>query len=119
MHSASQFRQFQTPFQRGKRALCFSNFDESKSIYDVFFEYYAPLAKELNIQLKDYDVTMDLRGDHTAYHTDYVLTQRPVKTAILTFSNRFRPLESNVIENIVPRDEIRLARNEDIIYEKI
>lgn len=118
LHSASQFRQFQTSFQRGKRALCFSNFDESKSIYDVFFEYYAPLAKRLNIQLKDYDFTMDLRGNHTTYHTEYVLTQRPVKAAILTFSNEFRPLECNVIENIVPGDDIRLAKSEDVIREK-
>lgn len=116
LHSKTQFRQFQTSFQRGKRNLRFSNFDESKSIYDVFFEYYVPLIKELNSQLNNYDFTMDLRGNHDTYYTEYVLTKRPVKSAVLTFSDEFRPLECNVIENLIPGDDIRLARSEAVIY---
>ena len=63
LHSKTQYRQFQTSFQRGRRDLVLSTFDESESIYDVFFEYSSILLKKMNNELKKYEFEVDLRGN--------------------------------------------------------
>lgn len=117
LHSKTQYRQFQTAFQRGTKMLTLSDFDESRSVYDVFFEYAADLVKKACPDLADYDLTVDLRGNHDRYRTEYVLTRRKVKKAIKTYADDLRPPECNVLEQIVAGDRIALAKSEDVIFE--
>lgn len=118
LHSKTQYRQFQTSFQRGRRDLVLSTFDESESIYDVFFEYSSKLLKKMNDELKKYEFEVDLRGNRDAYFLEYVLTRRNVKSAVMSFADDLRPLECNVAENIIQGNKIHLVKKEDIIHNK-
>lgn len=118
LHSKKRFRQFQTSFQHGYKRLNLSNFEESESIYDIFFELIPELIKKKNKKLSKYDFTMDIRGLHETYKTEYVVTRRKVKNSILSFSNEMRPLECNLMVNFLYGKNIHLAKAEDVIFEK-
>lgn len=117
LHSKSDFRQFQTSLQLGKKKLALSSFDESQSIYDVFFEYLSDLIKKNNKDLQQYDFCTDIKGLRTKYYTEYVLTSRKVLNPVISFSNEHRPQEINALFNNFG-DGIYLAKSSDVVREK-
>lgn len=117
LHSKKQYRQFQTSYQRGSKTLQLSNFDQSSSVYDVFFELTTDIIKRHNPNLAKYDFVNDIRGLRSKGSSKYVLTRRNVKKEILSFSDEMRPLECNVIEQIEGQG-IRLASTDDVLWEE-
>ena len=114
LHSKTDFRQFHTSFQHGSKKLILSGFDQSESIYDIFFEYSSDLIRKKNSDLSCYDFETDIRGLRLEYKKEYVLTSRPVSSPILTFSNAFRPQEVNALFGN-EGSEVRLAKAVNVI----
>ena len=117
LHSRKRQTQFQTSVQYGQRKLALSTLDESRSVYDAFFELKPELLKALNPALRPYDFTVDMRGLHSFADTEYLLTRRPVKAAVASFSDDMRPIECGMILGFGDGD-IKLARKKDVLVNR-
>lgn len=113
LHNKINLRQYQTILQLESRQLCLSNFDQSNSIYDVFYEYSSELLKKKIVKLKNYNFCVDLRGIRTNYFTEYVLTSRNAVNPVLKYANDFKPQEMNILLDKLG-DKIMLVKANDI-----
>lgn len=117
LHSKTNFLQFHTSLQMNSTSLRLSSFDDSSSIYDIFFEYSSKLLKKKIKKLREYDFCIDIRGVRTKFFTKYVLTSRKVDNYIFSFGSDFRPQEMNVLLDISGKG-IYLAKVEDLRLDK-
>lgn len=111
---------YQVPLQQAKRAYQFVELEQSRSVYDAYFEMAAACLKKWNAQLSPYDFTTDIYGNHPALHckSTYLLTTKPAKNPLLTFALEMFPGVLNVINN-VHGDAIKLVKREDVLSEKV
>ena len=70
------------------------------SSYDVFMEILPKILKKKFSELESYDFSVDLKQTRTFFSTPYLLTTRPVKKAIITFSGRMKPFENAIFFNM-------------------
>jgi len=93
---------FQVPIQLQEKSYLFSDFNESKSKYDVYFEILPDILKKLCTTLGQYNFIVDLQGakDLRRENCLYTLTSKRSQNPIITFSSSMRPLINNVIFNI-------------------
>ena len=106
---------YQTNLSLVKPQFRYVTFEEQMARYDAFMEIEADVLKRYVPCLKEYDFTVDLKQVRQVFETPYVLTTRPVKKAILTFSGKMKPVENGVLLEI-PGMGISLAEREDIIF---
>ncbi len=114
LHNHFNAIQFQVVLENGKRELRMSTLDESKSIYDAFFEIKQDILKMYHPVLENYEFSVDLNGMKDHIKEEYVLTCKDTKRRILSFSSSMRPAEQNVIANI-PGEGIYFTKVSDLI----
>jgi hypothetical protein len=108
---------YQVPLQHHRAPVRFPALDAAQAVYDAFLEI---LPDRLAPALPGYDFDVDLNATRprTALRKPFALTTRPVRRAGQTFGLRMRPPELNVLER-VPGPEIRLARAEDLRFDRL
>jgi len=114
-HFADRTSWFQAPIQLAQRELQLPALDDSKAIYDGFFELLPDRLSTMAPALRGLDFDVDLNATKQATHlrTDHVLTTRPVRKAMMTFGLTMYPPEINVLMQ-VPGTEISLAHRDDV-----
>ena len=105
---------YQTVLSSYKPNLRMPEYALSESSYDVFMEILPKILKKKFSELESYDFSVDLKQTRTFFSTPYLLTTRPVKKAIITFSGRMKPFENAIFFNM-KGEGISLARTEDVI----
>ncbi len=114
LHHKDNYYQFQVPICMGKPELNLRKNSESNARYDAWWELEPSILKKYCRVLNEYDFEVDLRGTRAVSRKEYVLTSRPVKKAILTFSDKVKPIENAVIMNITGQG-LSFARADDVI----
>ncbi|MEL6649788.1 MAG: hypothetical protein AAFQ87_03175 [Bacteroidota bacterium] len=119
-HFDGEGNQYQSPLQLGTVPLKFNPLDESHSRYDAYFELESHILDHYRPELRQYDYIVDLYGikQLDLFSETYVLTQKKVQQPILSFSNKLKPFEMNLIENI-PGNNIHLVRKEEVMEHEI
>lgn len=114
-----EFARYQVPIEMGQRAHRFGKLEESKAVYDAFFE---PVVTKVNrsVWMDQFpNLEFDLFGDKHRFRdeTQYVLTTRRVRNVIRTFAATMLPLEMNVYME-VEGEGINLAKKADVDLSK-
>lgn len=106
---------FQVPLQSKKSDFSFVPFYKSWSRYDVYFEPLPFILKNANLNLSEFEFTVDLYGQKDADFLDqpFVLTSRKGVNPEITFGLDMIPIEENVIHG-VKGNEIRLLKTENL-----
>ncbi|MEL7532642.1 MAG: hypothetical protein AAFN10_15090, partial [Bacteroidota bacterium] len=101
-HFDGEGNHYQSPLQMGRAPLQFLPLDESHSRYDAYFEIEPAILNHYLPELGEYDYIVDLYGikQLALFEAPYVLTQKPVQKSIKSFSNKLKPFEMNIIQNI-------------------
>ncbi len=113
IHSGDLF-EYQSNIQLGIRDYIFARPERSKAKYDAFFEINPEIIKSFNGNLSTYDFETDLNGLHNNYSKEYVLTTKPCKNPILSFTSLMKPAELGVMLNEIGNSGISLCKPEDI-----
>lgn len=106
---------FQVNFLVNKRSFRFSTLEESKSVYDSFFEISPHSLKSLNPQLEDIQFDCDLYGTKklSDFKYDYALTIRDSINPLQSYTMALMPCELNIAFNI-SGDFFNLSLVEDL-----
>lgn len=116
IHSGNREIFFQCPFTLSDKKYSFSRLDDSIAIYDAAMELKETVFKRFNNKLRAFDFEVDIFGHKDVFQKEYVLTSKPVKNAIMSFSSLMKPTELSVLINAEGNKGIRLARKEDVIF---
>jgi hypothetical protein len=113
---ASQTGLFQVPVKMGDAQPRFKKWNDSNSIYDVYFELIPGALKRLMPKFENVDVEVDLFGGKPVdqLKCEFLLTTKRGKSPSQTFGARMTPLLQNVVFE-VDGDEIGLYRKEDLL----
>lgn len=117
LHNKDDKYQYQCVLQNEKREYQLCKLKDSKSVYDVYMEILPDILKEYNVQLKNYDFEVDLKGNRHIYRKDYVLTTRKTNKPIIRFSSLMKPMENSIIFN-VKGEGISLAKSKDVVFDE-
>ena len=93
---------YQVPFDECRRVYHFSELEDSRCVYDAFFE-----SKRMNDfhEIKAMDVTVDLYGSKIASKTRYWLSRKILNYAVVSsYGCSMRPHEANIVYNIPGED---------------
>ncbi|MCB9233901.1 MAG: hypothetical protein H6581_19750 [Bacteroidia bacterium] len=106
---------FQVPLTNKSDGFHFVPLQDSRAVYDVYFELKPDCLKALNPALQAYDLTVDLYGqrDPDFLQKEFVLSSRHGANPVLTFGLEMVPLAENVIRGVEGR-EIGLYKTEDL-----
>ena len=98
-HITSVTNNYQSPLLIGKKNWNFSHLDESKSIYDVYFEMTPNCLKKNNPYFEQFDLECDLYGTKQLdrLRAKHTITIRNAEDAIASFDLRLIPHELNLI----------------------
>lgn len=113
LHNKYNAMQFQTVLENGSRKLNLSTLDESEAVYDAFFEIQPEILKKHSNRLENYNFCVDLLGLKDNIEEKFVLTCKPTQKPIMSFSSSMRPIEQNIIADILG-DEIWLTKTSDL-----
>jgi glycosyltransferase involved in cell wall biosynthesis len=93
---------FQAPLQYGEKLPHFVKPTDSRAVYDAFCEMVPDCLNKMTADLKGYDYAVDLYGAKALSHisSEYLLTSKPSREAILSFGRKLHPIEANIIEKI-------------------
>jgi hypothetical protein len=109
---------FQVPIQlrRPVEGWRFASFDESMSIYDVFFELLPACIARVVPSMAGTDFTVDLYGTKplTKIRTSHLLTCRPCGTSVSSFGCSLKPRDANVLLGS-SGDQFRLAQTRTVM----
>ena len=107
---------YQTALLWGKKAFGFTSFDASFCKYDAYCEILPSCLKKLTNQFNGFEFDVDLYGSKPLDHllTNYVLTSRGGKNAIMGFDRKMIPHEANVIAGI-DGSSILFCKKEDVV----
>ena len=101
-HVNSDNTNYQVPFDECRRVYHFSELEDSRCVYDAFFE-----SKRMNDfhEIKAMDVTVDLYGSKIASKTRYWLSRKILNYAVVSsYGCSMRPHEANIVYNIPGED---------------
>lgn len=116
-NNATGLQCFQTNLSQIEPVFSYISARKKVPSYDAFMELSSNVIKRKCPELREYDFTTDLKRVHSYFSTPYVLTTRPVKEAILTYSDKMKPTENGVLLGVKGKG-ISLALREDVIFEK-
>lgn len=107
---------FQVNMQLGLKEPNFCTYEDSHSVYDIFYDILPDRLKRMAPELADYDFIVDLYGIKPLekYSEEFVLTQAPVKNPVMSFGRSLLPFEMNIIQGVEGSD-IHLARREEVM----
>ena len=102
-HVGNNNNDYQVPFSIAARPkYCFSEVNESTSVYDAFFEN-KKLA--LSLGIAENDISIDLYGYRSQYENRYILTSKILNYRILnSFGRALKPIDLNIIMEIEGKD---------------
>lgn len=105
----------QVPMNFGDAQTHFKKWENSKSVYDAFFELKECCLKELNPDLSAYNFDVDLYGEKPKdqLRKEFVLTARRGRNPIMTFRSSMKPLVQNVVLH-VEGSQLGIYRKEDL-----
>lgn len=114
-HFDGEGNHYQSPLQMGKVPLKFHALADSHSRYDAYFEIKPAILNDYLPALKQYDYIVDLYGikQLDLFEAPYVLTQKSVQNPLMSFSNKLKPFEMNIIQNI-PGANIHLVEKTEV-----
>ena len=93
---------YQVPFDECERVYHFSDLENSRCVYDAFFESQRLLDFH---EIKATDVTVDLYGSKTESKTRYWLSRKILNYSIVAnYGCSMRPHEANILYNIPGED---------------
>ena len=94
------------------------HFDKRKIVYDAYFELL-PDSFHAKGVLTKYELTIDLSGkkELDKLHTPYLLSIKPCRRSIATYSMCFSRIEVNVLESSVG-GMINFGKTEDFLPER-
>lgn len=118
IHSGDRESFFQCPVCMEAKEYHFSRLEESLSIYDSSLEIEPKILKHYCSELADYDFEVDVNGTKTPYKSQYVLTTKPVRKSVMTFSSLMKPVEQAVVTRQVGNQGLHFCLKEDVIEEK-
>jgi len=118
LHSAPRECYFQSPIQLEERSYRFSNFTDSKAIYDASYEILPQILKRYNSLLEKYDFIVDVNGTKKNIQKNYILTTKRTKHSIMTFSSLMKPTELSVVCNQDGNKKLVLSKVCDVIEEE-
>lgn len=106
---------YQVPLERSNRKLVLSTIQESKSMYDAYFELTSDAFNRQSTVLKEFDFEIDLYGTKpvSGKAKTYLLTTRKGRDPKLSFAAKMQPLIHNVFFSI-EGNEIGLYNRETI-----
>lgn len=107
---------FQVNMQMGRSEPQFCRFEDSLSVYDIFYDILPDRLKRMAPALEQYDFVVDLYGIKPLdqYSAEYVLTQVPVANPVLSFGRSLVPFEMNVVYEVDGSD-IHLAKRTEVM----
>ena len=106
---------FQTSIQNTQKQYVFQQIEQSKAIYDAWFEITAEGLNKMSPVFEDYDYEVDLYGAKEAYRKEYVLTTRKATDSLYSFSNKMVPILQNILSGTEGSAiKFSLARNVEI-----
>jgi hypothetical protein len=88
---------FHVVLQIAELKYSFQRFENSKSIYDAWFEIMPESLNKHTSHLSQYNYEVDLYGTKDAFQKKYVLTSQYAQNPIHSYSFELFPLETNVI----------------------
>lgn len=106
---------FQVPLSTGYKVdYTLQHIDDSKAVYDAFFEIFPEILRNYNDALKPYDFEVDLYGskDPATLHRELILTPKKGENPIISFARNLKPHELNIINNLEGRDFSLLKKNQ-------
>lgn len=97
-HIASKHGNYHTYLLWGEKKFQFSYLEESKAVYDCYYEIEARILQEANSKLAQYDFTVDFYGSKNLakVKSPYILTVRSCEGAIASFAAELVPPELNI-----------------------
>lgn len=107
---------FQVDLQMGRIEPRFATFEDSLSVYDIFYDILPEKLNHMAPHLAEYEYVVDLYGIKPLhlYKEPYVLTQMPVENPVMSFGRSLLPFEMNIIQGI-EGNEIHLAKREEVM----
>ena len=100
-HAAYDGTNYQVPLQAGKKLYHFAELDESKAVYDSFYENIR-LSQALKIEG---DVVIDLYGSKPVFDYRYILTSKVLDYEICdSFARSMKPIDANVFYKVLGKD---------------
>ena len=113
---ASQTGLFQVPMNLGTAEPRFKKWNDSNSIYDVYFELIPSALKRIIASFSEFDLEVDIYGKKPVekVESEYLLTIRKGKSPIRTYGTTMKPLIQNVIFE-VEGEEISLIKKSNLV----
>lgn len=118
LHSGLRECYFQSPIQLEEKKYVFSTFDQSKSIYDSSYEILPQILKNYNYEINKYDLEVDVNGTKVNVQKEYILTTKPSKKAVMSFSSLMKPTELAVLFNQKGNEGLVLCKTSDVVEQK-
>lgn len=116
---------FQVPMQIHDKKVNLVKIENSKSIYDAFFEINPVIIKHYNSSLKDYNFEMDLHGlkKLEKISAKFLITSKMGKSPLYTYGLQLKPIELNITQALVGNyfrleEKKTLINNSKISYQQ-
>ncbi len=92
---------FQVPLQISSHNYTFNKLEESKSVYDAWFEVMPFVLNHFNSNLSQYEYEVDIYQTKTDYFKEYILTSKQAEAPIKSYSSELFPLENNIALQLI------------------
>ncbi len=111
---------FQVPLALTSKANSFVPFDESRSVYNVFFEPTESTIKSSARQFQEYNFDVDLYGttDLDFLKSEFILTRRKVNKSIKSYSASMNPPIWDIIQDLAG-SELFFAERKELLPAKV
>jgi hypothetical protein len=92
---------FQTPLLQGEKSFNFAKLEQSKAIYDAWYEITPSTLNKFCPQLSGYNYVVDLHGTKdTEGLSEFILSSKKCYGPLLSFANDLGSAEENILENL-------------------
>ncbi|RJP46728.1 MAG: glycosyl transferase family 2 [Desulfobacteraceae bacterium] len=112
----NNLKNYQVPLQFGRKTPSLVKLIDSRAVYDAFCEMIPDCLSQMCPQLKPYDYCVDLFGAKLIADvaSEYILTPKQNRRALLSFGKKLLPVEANIIEKI-EGNQLFLAETKDCL----
>lgn len=119
LHSSGRSGYFHTVMETEEYTYKLKKWKDSLARYDAFMEIEEATLKHFNKMLSGYEFDVDINGTKYNYSKEYVLTSKPVKASLMSFSSAMKPQELSIVFDIHNDIGIKLCKKEDILEKKM
>ncbi len=119
LHSSGRSGYFHTIIETEEYTYKLKKCKNSLARYDTFMEIEEATLKHFNKNLSEYKFDVDINGTKYNYSKEYVLTSKPVKSSLMSFSSVMKPMELSIVFDIHDNNGIKLCKKEDVLERKM